>query len=151
MSRLFTWNVYFPNFWIVWLTVFDKTENCIPKHKNELFKRSLQYSGAIIWNDIPLQIRTASTLQTYKSNLFRHIVSKRWLKLLVHTYVCVLKCVCIVLCVRGLSVKFVDTANKSRIVYHRLMKFCINKYQLSGTMKTQYVSLFLNIDWFFSH
>ena len=50
---------------------------CIPKHKNELFKRSLQYSGAIIWNDIPLQIRTASTLQTFKSNLFRHIVSKR--------------------------------------------------------------------------
>ena len=49
-------------------------------------------------------------------------------------------------CIRGLSVKFVDTANKTRIVYHRLMKFCINKYQLSGTMKTQHDSLFLKID-----
>ena len=48
--------------------------------------------------------------------------------------------------VRGLSVKFVDTANKTRTVYHRLMKFCINKYQLSGTIKTQYDSLFLTID-----
>ena len=48
--------------------------------------------------------------------------------------------------IRGLSVKFVDTANKTRIVYHRLMKFCINKNQLSGTMKTQYDSFFLNID-----
>ena len=53
--------------------------------------------------------------------------------------------------VRGLSVKFVDIANKTHIVYHRLMKFCINKYQLSDTMKTQYDSLFLNIDLFFGH
>ena len=48
--------------------------------------------------------------------------------------------------IRGLSVKFVDTANKTRFVYHRLMKFCMNKNHLSGTMKTQYDSLFLNID-----
>ena len=40
---------------------------------------------------------------------------------------------------------------RGRIVYHRLMKFCINEFQLSGTMKTQYDSLFLNIDRFFSH
>ena len=38
--------------------------------------------------------------------------------------------------IRGLSVKFVDTANKTRIKYQRRMKFCINKYQLSGTMHT---------------
>ena len=50
--------------------------------------------------------------------------------------------------VRGLSVKFVDTANKTRIMYHRRMKCCINKYQLSDTMHTQYNSVFLNIDWF---
>ena len=51
---------------------------------------------------------------------------------------------------RGLSIKFVDTANKTRIVYQRLMEFCINKYQLSGNMHTQYDSVFLNIDWFIS-
>ena len=48
--------------------------------------------------------------------------------------------------VRGLSIKFVDSANKTHIMYHRLMKFCINKYQLSSTTHTQYDSLFLNID-----
>ena len=48
--------------------------------------------------------------------------------------------------IRGLSVKFVDTANKTRIKYQRRMKFRINKYQLSGTMHTQYDSMFLHID-----
>ena len=48
--------------------------------------------------------------------------------------------------IRGLSGKFADTANKTRIVYHRLLKFCINKYQLSNTVHTQYDRMFLNID-----
>ena len=48
--------------------------------------------------------------------------------------------------IRGLSGKFADTANKTCIVNHRLLKFCINKYQLSGTMDTQYDRMFLNID-----
>ena len=30
--------------------------------------------------------------------------------------------------VRGLSGKIADTANKTRTVYHRLLKLCINKY-----------------------
>ena len=38
--------------------------------------------------------------------------------------------------IRGLSVKFADTANKSRNMYPRLKKFCINKYQLSSTNYT---------------
>ena len=53
--------------------------------------------------------------------------------------------------VRGLPVKFVDSANKIRINYHRLMKSCINRYKLSGIMHTQYELMFLNIDWFISH
>ena len=52
--------------------------------------------------------------------------------------------------VRGLSGKFADTANKTRIVYHRLLKICINNYQLSCTVQTQYDRMFLNIDWFIS-
>ena len=50
---------------------------CIPKHKNELFKKSFQYSGAIVWNNIPLHIRTASSLQPFKTNFRKHIISKR--------------------------------------------------------------------------
>ena len=53
--------------------------------------------------------------------------------------------------VRGLSGKFADIANKTLIVYHRLRKFCMNKYQLSGTVHTQYDWMFLNIDWFISY
>ena len=49
----------------------------IPKHNNELFKISFQYSGAIIWNNLPLNIRTASTIGTFKHNLHNYIVSKR--------------------------------------------------------------------------
>ena len=44
--------------------------------------------------------------------------------------------------IRGLSGKFADTANKTRIVYHRLMKFCMNKYQLSGLLRTKYDCMF---------
>ena len=40
--------------------------------------------------------------------------------------------------VRGLSGKFADIANKRHIVYNRLMKVYINKYQLSGAMHIQY-------------
>ena len=40
---------------------------------------------------------------------------------------------------------------KTRIGYHRLMKFCINKYQLSGTLHTQYDGMFLKIDRFIGH
>ena len=38
--------------------------------------------------------------------------------------------------VRGLSGKFADTTNKTRNMYPRLKKFCINKYQLSSTTYT---------------
>ena len=33
--------------------------------------------------------------------------------------------------IRGLSGKFADIANKTRNMYHRLKKFCINKYEVS--------------------
>ena len=59
------------------LRSIEAQKMCIPRHKNELFKRSLQYSGAIIWNTIPLHIKEASTLQTFKNNLSKYIISKR--------------------------------------------------------------------------
>ena len=48
---------------------------------------------------------------------------------------------------RGLSGKFADTANKTRNMYPRLKKFCINKYKLLSTNYTSYDSLLLIIDW----
>ena len=38
--------------------------------------------------------------------------------------------------IRGLSGKFADTVNKTRNMYPRLKKFCINKYHLSSTNYT---------------
>ena len=49
----------------------------IPKHRNELFKRTLQYSGVIIWNGLPSNLRSAPSLASFKQNLFKHIISKR--------------------------------------------------------------------------
>ena len=53
--------------------------------------------------------------------------------------------------IRGLSKMFADTANKTLIVYHRLMKFCINKYRLSDTLYAHYDRMFPTIDWFIGH
>ena len=52
---------------------------------------------------------------------------------------------CHLIKIRGLFVKFVDTANKTRIVYNCLMEFCINKYQLSGTSHAQYVFILVHV------
>ena len=37
----------------------------IPKPKLNLFKNSLSYSGAIIWNSIPLEIKTSKSLDSF--------------------------------------------------------------------------------------
>ena len=38
----------------------------IPKHNIESFKRSSQYSGAIIWNHLPTALQTACSLPAFK-------------------------------------------------------------------------------------
>ena len=55
---------------------------------------SLQYSKnpystcSIIWNAIPLQIKTASTFQTFKTNVSWHIISKQWLLNCMYKHLC---------------------------------------------------------------
>ena len=49
----------------------------ISKHNNELFKRTFQYSGVILWNNLPTNLRSASSLASFKHNLFKHIIAKR--------------------------------------------------------------------------
>ena len=46
----------------------------IPKPKLNLFKNSLSYSGAIIWNSIPLEIKNSNSLNMYVNKY------KAWLK-----------------------------------------------------------------------
>ena len=49
----------------------------IPRHNTELFKRSFQYSGPQLWNNLPHNLRTATSLPSFKHNLYSFIVSKR--------------------------------------------------------------------------
>ena len=41
----------------------------IPRQNLEFSKRSFFYSGAKTWNEIPLQIRMSSTINTFKRKL----------------------------------------------------------------------------------
>ena len=46
----------------------------IPKPKLNLFKNSLSYSGAIIWNSIPLEIKNSNSLDIFVNKC------KAWMK-----------------------------------------------------------------------
>ena len=40
----------------------------IPKPKISLFKNSLSYSGALVWNSVPLWIKISSTIESFTIN-----------------------------------------------------------------------------------
>ena len=50
------------------------TENklVLPQPRTDYLKRSFLYSGAHFWNDLPLDLRQASSLTDFKSKLSRH-------------------------------------------------------------------------------
>ena len=48
----------------------DKCTLTVPFPHKELFKKSLQYSGAHLWNILPIDIREAPNLNIFKSKLF---------------------------------------------------------------------------------
>ena len=50
---------------------------CIPRHATESFKRSLQYSGATLWNCLPVTVKTSKTIVSFKRHLQNYILSKR--------------------------------------------------------------------------
>ena len=50
---------------------------CIPRHSTESFKRTLQYSGAKLWNSLPLNIRASKSIISFKRNFQKFIISKR--------------------------------------------------------------------------
>ncbi len=48
----------------------------VPKPRNNLFKNSLSYSGALIWNSIPLDVRTSKTLDAFTTNCLNWLQNK---------------------------------------------------------------------------
>ena len=49
----------------------------LPKFKTNLFKNSLQYSGVIIWNELPINIRKSQSLAIFKRNVEIFLLMKR--------------------------------------------------------------------------
>ena len=43
----------------------------IPKPKISLFKNSLSYSGALVWNSVPLEIKQSSTIESFTTNCLK--------------------------------------------------------------------------------
>ena len=50
-----------------------RNELVVPKPRIDLFKASLSYSGAKLWNDLPKTIRTVASINTFKVQLLRHV------------------------------------------------------------------------------
>ncbi|KAK3103380.1 hypothetical protein FSP39_018833 [Pinctada imbricata] len=48
----------------------------VPRHKTESFKRSLQYSGVSLWNELPSNIKEASSLFSFKNCLYKFLFGK---------------------------------------------------------------------------
>ena len=50
------------------------TENALalPKPRTDYLKRSFSYSGAQLWNSLPLELRQAKSLRDFKNKSSRH-------------------------------------------------------------------------------
>ena len=50
------------------------TENklVLPQPRTDYLKKSFSYSGAQLWNNLPVDLRQASSLADFKSKLSRH-------------------------------------------------------------------------------
>ena len=44
----------------------------LPKPRTNYLKRSFSYSGAILWNYLPVNIRTLNSLETFKREIDRY-------------------------------------------------------------------------------
>ena len=47
----------------------NKTKQKTPKPKLNMFKNSLSYSGTLIWNSIPVEMRNANTIGDFVKNI----------------------------------------------------------------------------------
>ena len=54
----------------------DKFNYQIPKPNKELFKGSLSYSGAFVWNNIPVEIKQSRDIKNFVFNYNRWLISK---------------------------------------------------------------------------
>ncbi len=48
----------------------------VPKPRNNMFKNSLSYSGAVIWNSIPLHIRNSKSIKSFSTNCMEWMLKR---------------------------------------------------------------------------
>ena len=47
----------------------------VPKPRIDIFKSSLSFSGAHLWNKLPIHVKRSGTLSLFKKQLFKHLMS----------------------------------------------------------------------------
>ena len=53
------------------LRSYESKQLNVPKPNLEFFRKSLSYSGSQLWNEIPIEIRSSSSLQSFKSKYLK--------------------------------------------------------------------------------
>ena len=55
------------------LTSYNPRENeyklAVPQPRTEVYKRSLSYSGSVLWNGLPLEVRQLTSTSIFKGKL----------------------------------------------------------------------------------
>lgn len=46
----------------------------LPKPKSEFLKKSFGYSGAILWNNLPQELKLMESISSFKSGVKKHIL-----------------------------------------------------------------------------
>ena len=69
IQNMFNYNSNRPNH----LRSSNKMDFIIPKPKTELFKGSMSYSGAKVWNTIPNDIRECDSIKSFTFNYTKWI------------------------------------------------------------------------------
>jgi hypothetical protein len=63
-----------------------QTDLTLPKPNREFLKRSFKYSGAYLWNNLPLEAKQAQSIYTFKSYIKQifDVNNRVWLHLIIY-------------------------------------------------------------------
>lgn len=68
--------LYLSDFLTPAISRYGSTNYILPRTRIDLFKTSFAFSGASLWNSLPDNIKTCSTLSTFKSSVRKHLMIK---------------------------------------------------------------------------
>ena len=50
----------------------------LPRIRTEIMRKSLSYSGALLWNDLPLSLKNSPNLSSFKSQFYKILLDRDW-------------------------------------------------------------------------